>query len=60
MRKAFARVVDVAAPAQRLLHRVVDFASALGAARRALAGNGTKQLARGARFRRFDGFPSTC
>jgi hypothetical protein len=45
MQKAFGRAVDAETSKLRLLHRVGDHASALAAARRALAGNGTKQRA---------------
>jgi hypothetical protein len=45
MQKASVPAVAVAISAPRLLHRVVSQATALGAARRALAGKGTKQRA---------------
>jgi hypothetical protein len=41
MQGAFERAVDVATSTLRLLHRAKDRASALEAARRALAGNGS-------------------
>jgi len=50
MQEAFASAADAATPMLRLSHRVGDRASALGAARRAFAANGTNQRTPRARF----------
>jgi hypothetical protein len=42
MKRAFAPLVDEAAPELRLVHREVHHAGALGAARRAPAGSGNE------------------